>query len=88
VYYPLAQQSGLQQPVYLTSAAGGAGTTWPSNLFSQYNLANLSATSTSNTSTGTSSPQTVYELPLASFESPSSTNTQTGGQQLYWPSYN
>jgi len=84
VYYPLAQQSTLQQPVYLAPTTGGTGTTWPTNLFSQFNLATTSNTNVSTT--GTSSPQTVYELPAALFESSSS--SPTTGQQLYWPSYN
>ncbi|CAF2578305.1 unnamed protein product [Rotaria sp. Silwood2] len=90
VYYPLSQQSTLQQPVYLTPTSGTTGTTWPTNLFSQFNLANLSAATTSNTNvsttlntTNTTSPQTIYEVPTALFESTSSAN----GQQLYWPSY-
>lgn len=85
VYYPLAQQSTLQQPVYLTSTTGGTATTWPSNLFSQFNLATQS--NTTLPTTGTSSPQTVYELSQALFES-SSSSSPTAGQQLYWPSYN
>jgi hypothetical protein len=101
IYYPLAQQSTLQQPIYLAPTTGATATTWPSNLFSQFNLANLSSTSNSNVSSalnpGTSSPQTVYELQTALFEptagiaSSSSTiagNGQTTGQQLYWSSYN
>lgn len=99
IYYPLTQQSTLQQPIYVTPTTGGTATTWPSNLFSQFNLANLSNTSTGNVSTplnpGTSSPQTVYEVPTAIFEpsalaSSSPTiagNGQTTGQQLYWSSY-
>jgi len=83
LYYPLAQQSTLQQPIYLTPTNGGTGTTWPTNLFSQFNLGTTSNTNVSTT--GTSSPQTVYELPTALFESSSSPTT---GQQLYWPSYN
>jgi hypothetical protein len=86
VYYPLAQQSALQQPVYLTpTTAAAAGTTWPTNLFSQFNLPTASNTNVSTA--GTSSPQTIYELPPALFESSSSSST-TAGQQLYWPSYN
>jgi hypothetical protein len=102
IYYPLAQQSTLQQPIYLAPTTGATGTTWPSNLFSQFNLANLSSTSNTNVSSalnpGTSSPQTVYELQTALFEpttggiaSSSPTvagNAQTTGQQLYWSSYN
>jgi hypothetical protein len=99
IYYPLAQQSTLQQPIYLAPSNGASATSWPSNLFSQFNLANLSATSNTNVSTalnpGTSSPQTVYEVPAALFEpngiaSSSPTingNAQTTGQQLYWSSY-
>jgi hypothetical protein len=83
VYYPLAQQSNLQQPVYLTSTTGATGTTWPTNLFSQFNLAPTSNTNVSTT--GTSSPQTVYDLQTALYDSSSS---PTAGQQLYWPSYN
>jgi hypothetical protein len=91
VYYPLAQQSALQQPVYITPSNGATGTTWPSNLFSQFNLANLPTAQTSNTNvsttinpSGTSTSQTVYEVSPALFDSSSATN----GQQLYWPSYN
>jgi hypothetical protein len=91
VYYPLAQQSALQQPVYLTQTGGATGTGWPTNLFSQFNLANLSAAQTSNTNlssalnpSGASSSQAVYEVPTSLFDSSSS----AGGQQLYWPSYN
>jgi len=99
IYYPLTQQSTLQQPIYVTPTTGATATTWPTNLFSQFNLANLSNTSTGNVSTtlnaGTSSPQTVYEVPTALFEqsalastSPSiAGNGQTTGQQLYWSSY-
>lgn len=99
IYYPLAQQSAIQQPIYLTPSTGATGTTWPSNLFSQFNLANLSSGSNTNVSTtlnpGTSSPQTVYEVSPALFEpsgiaSSSPTiagNAQTNGQQLYWSSY-
>jgi hypothetical protein len=99
IYYPLAQQSTIQQPIYLTPTNGGTGTTWPSNLFSQFSLGNLSTASTTNVSTalnpGTSSPQTVYEVPTALFEpngiaSSSPTiagSAQTAGQQLYWSSY-
>jgi len=99
IYYPLAQQSTLQQPIYLAPTNGATGNTWPSNLFSQFNLAGLSNTSNTNVSTtlnpGTSSPQTVYEVPTAIFEptalaSSSPTiagNGQTTGQQLYWSSY-
>jgi len=99
IYYPLAQQSTMQQPIYLTPTNGGTGTTWPSNLFSQFSLGNLSTGSTTNVSTtlnpGTSSPQTVYEVPTALFEpngiaSSSPTiagSAQTAGQQLYWSSY-
>jgi len=83
VYYPLAQQSTLQQPVYLTPTTGGTATTWPTNIFSQFNLATTSNTTVPTTST--SSPQTVYEIPTALFETSSS---PTAGQQLYWPSYN
>ncbi len=87
MYYPLAQQSTLQQPVYLTpTTAATAATTWPTNLFSQFNLANISNATTSNTNvstTGTSSPQTIYEVSPALFES----SSPTAGQQLYWPSY-
>jgi hypothetical protein len=97
IYYPLTQQSTMQQPIYLTPTTGATGTTWPTNLFSQFNLA---ATSNGNVSTtlnpGTSSPQTVYEVSPALFEpnglaSSSPTiagNAQTTGQQLYWSSYN
>ena len=91
VYYPLTQQSTLQQPVYLTPTSAGTGTTWPSNLFSQFSLANLSAGGTTNTNVSTAlntgnttSPQTVYEVQPALFESA----TSSTGQQLYWPSYN
>ncbi|CAF0893262.1 unnamed protein product [Rotaria sordida] len=92
VYYPLAQQSTIQQPLYLTPTTATTANTWPTNLFSQFNLANLSAGNTSNTNvsttlntTNTTSPQTIYEVPTATlFESTSSTS----GQQLYWPSYN
>ncbi len=99
IYYPLAQQSTLQQPIYLTPTNGATGTTWPTNLFSQFNLANLSSTSNTNVSAalnpGTSSPQTVYEVPTALFEpngiassSPTmAANAQTTGQQLYWSNY-
>lgn len=99
IYYPLAQQSTLQQPIYLTPTTGAAATSWPTNIFSQFNLANLSTPSNTNVSTtlnpGTSSPQTVYEVPTALFESngiASSSptingNAQTSGQQLYWSSY-
>ncbi|CAF1252827.1 unnamed protein product [Rotaria magnacalcarata] len=101
IYYPLAQQSTIQQPIYLTSTNGAAGTTWPSNLFSQFNLANLASTTSNNNvsaalNPGTASPQTVYEVSGALFEpsalvsTPPSIagGTQTTGQQLYWPSYN
>jgi hypothetical protein len=100
IYYPLTQQSTMQQPIYLTPTNGGTGTTWPTNLFSQFNLANLSTQSTSNVSTalnpGTSSPQTVYELPATLFEqnglatsSPTiAGNAQANAQQLYWSNYN
>ncbi|UJR26777.1 hypothetical protein I4U23_008091 [Adineta vaga] len=99
IYYPLAQQSTIQQPIYLTTSGGATATSWPSNLFSQFNLANLSTASNTNTTTalnpGTATPQTVYEVPSALFE-PSSIgsaapningNTQTSGQQLYWSGY-
>jgi hypothetical protein len=100
IYYPLTQQSTLQQPIYLTQTNGATGTTWPSNIFSQFNLANLSAASTTNVSTGlnpgTSSPQTVYEVAPSLYEqsgiaSSSPTiagSAQTTGQQLYWSNYN
>ncbi|CAF1487743.1 unnamed protein product [Rotaria magnacalcarata] len=91
VYYPLAQQSALQQPVYLAPTSAGTATSWPSNIFSQFNLANLSAGGTTNTNVSTTlnngntaSPQTVYEVQPALFES----TTSATGQQLYWPSYN
>ncbi|CAF0998617.1 unnamed protein product [Adineta steineri] len=99
IYYPLAQQPTLQQPIYLTPTNGGTGTTWPSNLLSHVNLANLSTTSATNVGTtlnpGTSSPQTVYEvspalLEAAGITSPSPTiagTAQSAGQQLYWPGY-
>ncbi|CAF2436888.1 unnamed protein product [Rotaria sp. Silwood2] len=100
IYYPLTQQSTIQQPIYIAPTTGATATTWPSNLFSQFNLANL-ATTTSNTNVsgtlnpGTSSPQTLYEVPTALFESsaivsPTPTiggNAQTTGQQLYWSGY-
>jgi hypothetical protein len=79
VYYPLAQQSALQQPVYLTPTTAGTGTTW----LSQFNLPTASNTNLSTA--GTSSPQSIYELPPALFESSSS---PTAAQQLYWQSYN
>jgi hypothetical protein len=80
VYYPLNQQSALQQPVYLTPTTAGTGTTW----LSQFNLPTASNTNVSTA--GSSSSQTIYELPPALFESSSS--SPTAGQQLYWPSYN
>jgi hypothetical protein len=88
VYYPLAQQSTLQQPVFLTPTTGGTATTWPTNLFSQFNFATTSNTNVSTTlnTTGTTSPQTVYEIPTALYES-SSAAASTSGQQIYWPSY-
>ena len=89
VYYPLAQQSTLQQPVYL--AATNAATAWPTNLFSQFNLSNLTAATTSNTnvSTGlntaaTASTQAVYDLPTGLFDAAAPTTTQ----QLFWPGLN
>ncbi|CAF1135591.1 unnamed protein product [Adineta steineri] len=92
LYYPLAQQSALQQPIFLTSTTGGTTTTWPTNLFSQFNLANLSGTTTSNTNIPTtlntvgtsSSQQAIYDVQTALFDS----STATAGQQLYWPTYN
>ncbi|UJR22341.1 hypothetical protein I4U23_025403 [Adineta vaga] len=92
VYYPLAQQSTLQQPVFLTSAAGSTAATWPTNLFSQFNLANLTGATTSNnnlsstlTNPGTTSTsQAIYDAPTALFDS----TTAATGQQLYWPAYN
>ena len=70
MYYPLAQQSGLQQPVYITPTNGATGTNMvASNLFSQFNLANLPTAQTSNANlsttinpSGTSTSQTVYEV--------------------------
>ncbi|CAF1578600.1 unnamed protein product, partial [Rotaria sordida] len=74
---------------------------WPSNLFSQFNLANLASTTSNNNvsaalNPGTASPQTVYEVsgalfkPSALVSTPTSIagGTQTTRQQLYWPSYN
>lgn len=96
IYYPLGQQSPLQQPIYLTSSTGATGTTWPSNFFSQFNL---SGSSNGNISAalnaGTSSPHTLYEVPTALFESAGlgstsptiATNAQSTGPQLYWSNY-
>ena len=93
VYYPLAQQSTLQQPVFITSTTGGTATAWPTNIFSQYNLANLSAAAGTTSSTnlaatlanpGTlSASQTIFDGTTALFDSTSAT-----GQQLHWPNYN
>ena len=92
----MAQQSTIQQPIYLASTTGA---TWPSNIFSQFNLANLSTTPNTNVSAtlnpGTSPSQTVYEVPAAVIEpssivSSSTTipgSVQSTGQQLYWPTY-
>ena len=101
IYYPLAQQSTLQQPIYLTPTNGASGTTWPNNLFSHINLANLSGTTNNNGTSplnpGTSSsPQTVYEIPTLFEPSTGLTTTlptlngaaQTTGQQLYWSNHN
>lgn len=100
IYYPLAQQSTIQQPIYIAPTTGATATTWPSNLFSQFNLASLS-TATSNTNVsatlnpGTTSSQAVYEVPTALFEpsalvTPTTTitgTTQANGQPLYWSNY-
>ena len=85
IYYPLAQQSTLQQPVYLAPTTAGSGTTWSTNLLSQFNLP--TSTNTTVTNTGTASPQTIYELPAGLFDS-SSTSTNAARQPLYWPAYN
>ncbi|CAF0769418.1 unnamed protein product [Adineta ricciae] len=93
VYYPLTQQSTLQQPVFITSATNGTAAAWPTNIFSQYNLASLSAAATTSntnltatlTNPGTlSASQTIFDGTTALFDSTSAAT----GQQLHWPNYN
>lgn len=100
IYYPLAQQSTLQQPIYFAPATGATGTTWPTNLLSQLNLAPLANATNGNVANGlnptTTSPPTIFEIPnallepngLATATSTLSNNVQTSGQQLYWSNYN
>lgn len=85
IYYPLAQQSTLQQPVYLAPTTAATGTTWSTNLLSPFNLP--TNTNTTVTNTGTASPQTIYELSTGLFDT-TSTSTNATGQPIYWPTYN
>lgn len=90
LYYSLPQQSALQQPVYLAPTGATTAATWPPNIFSQFNIANLSNATPTNTNvsnalntTNTTSPQTVYEVSSNLFD----TTAPTNGQQLFWPNY-
>lgn len=100
IYYQLAQQSAIQQPIYFAPATGATGTTWPTNLLSQLNLAPIPNATNANVATGlnqtTTSPPTIFEIPNALLESNGlaaatttlGNNVQTTGQQLYWPNFN